>query len=301
MYPLSRFFRNLSKLGKFPKIIQSLLLGRSVFIFQMGRVGSTSILEAIQTALNEQNTIPRQHRLPSFYNRSRSALYLDRNHTFQTDFAEYRRKVILWRTRLGLPISVICPIREPIARSVSAFFYFYYLSMAEYDPECLNIPAKDLTPLFLMNSRPLKVGDVLHDSPYKNSVISGNERAEHNFSLNWFDKHFQPQLHIDVYKKPFPIDRKWQIYRRGFTRVLLYRADLKQSEQAKLVSHFLGLKLGEIKPKNESTHRIYSKLYSQFRESVKLPEQYIRQMHDSRFARHFWSPEELKAAADKWR
>ena len=108
-------------------------------------------------------------------------------------------------------------------------------------------------------------------------------------------------MRIDVYKQPFPKDRKWQVYRRGFTRVLVYRIDLERSEQIKLISRFLGIQLDEIRFENTAKDKDYAELYSQFRESVKLPEQYIRRMHDSRFAQHFWSPAELKAAADKWR
>ena len=81
----------------------------------------------------------------------------------------------------------------------------------------------------------------------------------------------------------------------------MYRNDLKRSEQTKLISRFLGIKLDEIRLENSSEDKDYAERYSQFRESAKLPEQYIRRMHDSHFAQHFWSPEELKAAADKWR
>ena len=119
--------------------------------------------------------------------------------------------------------------------------------------------------------------------------------------LTWFDKYFRPLTRIDVYKQPFSIDRKWQIYKRGFTRVLVYRIDLKLSEQTKLISSFLGIKLDAIRLENDSKDKDYVELYPQFRESVKLPERYIRRMHDSRFAQHFWSPQELKAVADKWR
>ena len=98
------------------------------------------------------------------------------------------------------------------------------------------------------------------------------------YTLDWFDRYFRLLTRIDVYKKPFPIDRKWQTYRRGFTRVLVYRNDLKLSEQAELISHFLGIKLGEIQNRNS----VKNENYSRFCESVKLPEWYIRRTHDSR-------------------
>ena len=195
--------------------------------------------------------------------------------------------MILWHARLGLPLSVICPIREPIARDVSAFFYWCLRYQKNQDLTA-NADLGELEELFLKDSRP-------HGRDHIPTL------AEHRFTLNWFDEHLKPLTRIDVYKQPFPIDRKWQIYRRGFTRVLVYRIDLERSEQAKLISRFLGIKLDELRPENRSEDRRYAELYSRFRESVKLPEQYIRRMHDSRFAKHFWSPAELKSAADKWR
>ena len=83
--------------------------------------------------------------------------------------------------------------------------------------------------------------------------------------------------------------------------MLVYRNDLKRSEQTELISRFLGIKLNEIRSENGAENMDYVELYSRFRESVKLPEEYIGRMHDSRFAKHFWSAQELKAEADKWR
>ena len=185
---------------------------------------------------------------------------------------------------------MICPVREPIARDVSAFFYFH----CQGNPELVeNTNLGELEELFLTDSRPKKF---YSHPPYSNAP------AEHSWTLNWFDEHFKPLTRIDVYRQPFPIDRKWQVYRRGFTRVLVYRIDLERSEQAKLISRFLGIKLDEMRSSNVArNNKNYAELYSRFRESVKLPEQYIRRMHDSRFAQHFWSPEELNAMADKWR
>ena len=277
-------FRNILKLRKVPRFMRGLLFKRIIFIFQMGRVGSTSIRLAVQEYLGDQyegddpwnvreigNTILAHcHRI----------VYL----------RGFYRAMILWRVRLGLPANIICPIREPIARDVSAFFYFY----CQFVPDLLeNANLGELEEVFLTDSRPqpkrseLRPRRILH--------------SDHGFVLNWFDEHFKPLTRIDVYKQPFPIDRKWQTYRRGFTRILLYRIDLKRSEQAKLMSRFLGSKLDELVFENTAENKNYIELYSRFRESVKLPEWYISRMHDSRFAKHFWSPQELKTAADEWR
>ena len=257
-------------LYKVLKIIRRLLFGRLILVFQMGKVGSRSALVAIHTSLGESE------RVGSTYREIGNTIVIHKH------IYSYDKSSSLWRVRRGLPAKIICPIREPIARDVSAFFHFYC------SPESLeNTNFGEIEKLFLSDSRP------------RVSVVS--KAAAHKFTLNWFDWHFRPLTGIDVYKKPFPIDRKWQIYKRGFLQVLVYRIDLKRSEQTELVSRFLGIELNEIGLENYSKGQFYAEHYSQFHKSVKLPESYIRQMHDSRFAKHFWSPEELKLAADKWR
>ena len=289
-------FRNLARLREALELIRVLLFKRTILVFQMGKVGSLSVLYAIHRSLEEQEGIKDVLKYV-YYGHRFSFIPFGASKPLR----HFYRYVTVWRAKLGLPLSVICPIREPIARDVSAFFYLYYRYMAERNSGYLKVPINDLTNLFLMDSRQEAVGDLFQDIRKKRPIVSNSYTAEQQFALNWLDEHLKPQTHIDVYRQPFPIDRKWQIYKRGFTRVLLYRTDLKRSEQTKLISRFLGIKLDEIGPENTAKGKNYAKLYSQFRESAKLPEQYIRRMHDSRFAQHFWSPEELKAAADKWR
>ena len=253
----------------------------------MGKAGSLSAFVAIQRSLEEQEGQRFQREVINTrgvgdgkggFIHSSSKYILIHGHMISIgDFYSFIR----WPARLGLPLKLICPIREPIARDVSVFFNFH---LQYYRPHLFaKTDLRELEELFLADSRPA------------DAIIN------HSFALNWFDEHFKPLTRIDIYKQPFPIDRKWQIYRRGFTRVLVYRNDLKRSEQTKLISRFLGIQMDEIRPRNTTKNKDYAEPYSRFRESVKLPEQYIRRMHDSRFAQHFWSQEELKEAADKWR
>ena len=277
---MSSIFRNLLKLRNVPRYIRGFLFRRIIYIFQMGKVGSGSIHLAVHRFLAEQDRGHSQERRNTMLFHSHRISLLKRSH----------RLMVLSRAQLGLPLKVIVPIREPIARDVSAFFHFY----CQRVPSILeNTSLRELEELFLADPRP-KLNSPLQPAHWA-------PHAERQFTLNWFDRHFKPLTRIDVYRQPFPIDRKWQIYRRGFTQVLVYRNDLKRSEQTKLISRFLGINLNEVRLENGSENLDYAEHYSRFRESVKLPEQYIRRMHDSRFAQHFWSPQELKAAADKWR
>ena len=282
--------QNLLRLRKAPQFMQGLLFKRIILVFQMGKVGSLSAFFAIERSLG-------QNWRTSGWSRETRDTILIHIHRFphHTIWAPYRA-MILWRARLGLPLKIICPIREPIARDVSAFFRFFVVAV----PGLFNIKNTNLgetEKMFLEYSGQIEPTDHFKDLLYKHPVLANDPIVQHQFGLEWFDKQLRPLTRIDVYKQPFPRDRKWQIYRRGFIRVLVYRVDLERSEQTKLISRFLGIKLDEVGYTNISR----SKLYIQFRESTKLPERYIRRMHDSRFAKHFWSQEELKAAADKWR
>ena len=271
--------QNLLRLRKIPDFIGALLFKRIILIFQPGKVGSLSAFFAIKRSLG-------QNWRTSGWSRETRDTILIHSHR-GPDIELYYRSMILWRARLGLPLKIICPIREPIARDVSAFFHF----VCTLPRMPANADLGELEELFLADSRTQR--------GYRNTRRTG--LAEHSFTLSWLDKYFKPLTRIDVYKQPFPIDRKWQVYRRGFTRVLLYRTDLERSEQTKLISRFLGIELDEMRPRNVAKDKNYAELYSRFRESVKLPEHYIGRMHNSRFAQHFWSPQELKTAADKWR
>ena len=111
--------KTLLKLRKIPKFIRDLLFKRVIFVFQMGKVGSSSAFFAVREYLEEQDE---GH---GYWNkREIGNTVLIHRHMVSGLKGSYRR-MVLWRARLGLPIKVICPIREPIARDVSAFFSFY--------------------------------------------------------------------------------------------------------------------------------------------------------------------------------
>ncbi len=76
------------------------LLYPPVYIFQMGKVGSASVLETLK------DQIP--------------------GHVFHVHnyckFDLFQRRLFLFRKFFHLPVKVITPIREPVSRNVSAFF-----------------------------------------------------------------------------------------------------------------------------------------------------------------------------------
>lgn len=191
------------------------------------------------------------------------------------DLADREKLALRWRRRLNLPVLVVSPVRDPLSRNVSAFFQTFRrdtgLQLTDRDwttPELLN--------LFL-------------------------QRYPHQVCLDWFDVHFYPTFHIDIFDEPFPVAQKWQIYQQGAVRLLVYRTDLPHESQAEILSRFLGTSIVKLDFDNVAENKEYAALYRQFCQEVILPEDYVSRMAESRYFRHFWSSEEIGTLSRKWR
>jgi len=229
------------------------LVTTPIFVFQMGKVGSTSLTSTLSN---------RYHGL------------VKQAHNEQM-LTEKQKTRILWRNRLKLPIYVICPVREPLSRNLSAFFENFCRDTG------LNFSDKEWT------------SDELLDLFLKH--------YPHNVCLEWFDNSLRTTFGIDVFSQPFPTKQKWQIYKYKSIRVLIYRSDLDHSKQLDIVSKFVGQELSEWSYSNISASKEYAEIYKRFISSVKLPDIYISIMCNSKFCRQFWSKEEVEMIKERFK
>ena len=161
--------------------MRGLLFKRIIFVFQMGKVGSQSAFESIQRSLKGQKGQKGQSFQRRVMNkrgvmngkggRMHSSSKYILIHGHMISFWDFYNFIIRWLARLGLPLTVICPIREPIARDVSAFFNFHVQSHPHL---FAKTDLRELEKLFLADSRP---ADAI---------------TNHSFALNWFDEQFKP-------------------------------------------------------------------------------------------------------------
>jgi len=224
-----------------------------VYVYQMGKVGSTSLEATIE---------------------SKTKGVFARSHYFY-DMPVNRQKWLVARLKCHMPVNVICPIREPISRNVSAFFQNFTrdtgLSFTDQ-----KFSYMELKQLFL-------------------------DCYPHNIALEWFDRNMKPFFGLDVYQEAFPIEKKWAIYQSGSARVLVYRSDLDRHKQLDVVSDFLKLKLDGWVYGNVAEDKEYKELYKAFCSSVDLPEVYLKMINGSSYAKQFWSECERESNANRWR
>jgi hypothetical protein len=207
----------------------------------MGKVGSTSILRS----------------LVSQY----PGLVLHA-HVFDGHYYEPRVvRLHRWWTATGKSLKVISPVREPVARNVSAFFENFERETGVPFPES-TFSIQELKKIFL-SSYP-------HEEP-----------------LEWFDQHILSNFGIDVFDKPFPASGV-ATYAKNNVSILVMRAEISNTAKAQAIMHFLGLERFVIQDSNIGHAKPYAHIYAQFKRQVLLPQAYITRMHGSKYFRHFY-------------
>lgn len=145
---------------------------------------------------------------------------------------------------------VISPIREPIARNISAYFE--------------NYPQGGRT------RYPLTMYDFIYTS-------------QHFVPLIWFDYEFLPVWGIDVYSKPFDTEVGWQIYEQDNVRALVIRLESFDRWQAAYEAL-----TDQNAPVVHHDHRTTGSAYERFKRKEVVPEFYKRFIGTSKFAQHFY-------------
>lgn len=167
--------------------------------------------------------------------------------------------------------------REPVGRNISTFFLtienFFEDFFRRY--ECGEISLEQVLETFLREYR-------------------------HEMPLQWFDKEVGEVFGIDVYEPAFPMEKGYQIIKNGNVEILLIKMERLNDCFQEAFENFLGtripnLALTHITEKDPSYY-----MYKEFLGKVTIPAEYLEQMYGSRFAKHFYRPEEIQDLMDKW-
>jgi hypothetical protein len=172
------------------------------------------------------------------------------------------------------PLKVIALVDDPVAINLAA--YFQNLDLAfQMQAACTHLSM--------------------------DAIIQGFfERHQHTFPLAWFSKEVHQTLGIDVYARPFPHKDKAVRLEGGGHELLVLRKDLDDAEKGKLLDDFLGITGLDIQHAHAENERHHPDLYQDFVAALKLPQTYLSQMYDSKYARHFYTEAEIHQLREKW-
>ncbi|GIL15442.1 MAG: hypothetical protein BroJett039_06150 [Chloroflexota bacterium] len=122
----------------------------------------------------------------------------------------------------------------------------------------------------------------------------------HNTADAWFDAQMRPVFNIDVFQEPFDHARGYQICQSKTNRLLVMRLEDLRRVVTPAMQEFLNIPNFTLTAANISETKGYGEIYKQFVEQARLPHEYVERMHNTRYARHFYSKQELDADARFW-
>lgn len=178
----------------------------------------------------------------------------------------------------GSHCQVISLVRDPAAVNVSGFFQ----QATWWPPELRS----------------------LCDEPSAECIAALQARFltwyPHDFPLHWFQMEMEPVFGIDVYAQTFPKQAGYQIIKGEFADLLLIKLEQLDACGSEALGEFLGRKAEPLTRSNTAVDKWYSPLYSAFKQSLQLSDDYLDQLYRSPYTTHFYTPEEVEAFWRRW-
>lgn len=127
-------------------------------------------------------------------------------------------------------------------------------------------------------------------------VISYFTLGQADWILEWFAHGFFRG--IDVYASEFDRSAGYTIIEQNHAKVFLYRMEnLPRLEEP--LSQFAGLPL-RFDRINTATGKAYSEIYKEVVATLRFPQADVERVLDSRFARHFYTEQEIETMRQRW-
>lgn len=272
----ARFLRRRSalvdRLATYVETGHQLVTSDPVLIFSIGKVGTTSVAASIETAtgrpvikahgLSDEGLRIRLERESELTDRPRG---IWANQWLRRDLALRRRH--RWQ--------IISGVRDPVAIAASAYFYNRRMHLAAGQ----TVPVAD--------------DDVAGHARGVESIIEHFTHHE-----DWFRDEMQTVTGIDVFAEPFSTDDGHARYSLGrFSLLTLRQEDLRRVGPSAL-GEFLGLDGSCELP--ERNMGVEDPVYARFRTERQLDRSVVEASYATRFAQHFYAPDELERMAAKW-
>lgn len=241
-----------------------------LFVFQMGKVGSTT----------HEETLEARYRYYHLHNRA----------DFDLKFEPYR---VGRQTTEADYFDIITATRDPLGRKISCFFHHLAVSREN--------PTAEFSFCFDSVEAALSAG--------MDELIARFQAWEDAIpeATQWFDHHFEPATGIRIFDHDFDPEKGWQIFREGKWRILVLRFEDIGKNHLDALNEFVVGRYGEssridrLWPANLSSRKWYFDLMNEFRQKIRFSEADIEAAYCTPYARYFYSDKELASMRSKWR
>jgi hypothetical protein len=271
----SALVRTSRKIARNAYFFSSIYLQRQtpIIVFQMGKVGSTSVALSLHQIVND---------CPIFHVHFLNALRLVQliayyeNKDLQPPHHLYmglrvHRHII----RRRHPAKFITMVRDPIARNISSAFQNFELTTGLQSAAEQMLSRHTLT-------------EMMH--------AYGLDQ----FPLTWFDEEIKTTLGIDVFAQPFSHEQGYSQYQNKPFDLLLIKAESDDAVKEKAIADFLGLENFRLTRTNVGESKIYADDYQFVKDNLVFSAHEIDPMYRSKFVTHFYTPQEIATMKAHW-
>ncbi len=242
-----------------------------LLVLQMGKVASTSIAHALDE-VGDWNVV-HIHHLDRGRIERLSKLNAERGITPPPNLLRSQAVLDWLQTNPG-QVQIVSAVRDPVARNLSAFF--------ENAHNFLKID-----------------GGEIRNAPEETAEIFVSTYRQTN-ALDWFDANIRRVFKLDVFSREFDHEHKRLIAKNARCRLIVVRAEDDNAVKGQAIARHLGLSQLDLGRANIAETKSYAAHYEQVKAIVRLPEDVLDKLYDSRLSRHFYTDEEIAGFRARW-
>jgi hypothetical protein len=240
----------------------------NILIYQMGKVGSTSLEESIPQSIHLHRLYNINHNHLFYSPRGRSFIYGLLGNLFDA-----MRRIAIRRRK---KIKIITLMRDVYARNTSAFFQNFAFWVMDYSGKVVAESRKE-NPDFIYEV-------------FENDF-------DHDYPLTWFDKELTKFTGVNILAHPFDKENGYTRIQQGKYDILVLK--LENIDKAKnAIEEFAGIKL-VLQNSNISEHKWYGPVYKNFKQNYIPTEAYLDKLYGAEISQHFYTGEELEQFKSK--
>lgn len=272
-----------------------------ILVYQMGKVGSTSVVASLKEA-GISNPVYHVHQLRYYKLKSRIKKNIKRlnenrkrrdldghfrmyRHLYLNYLIRQLESHILLRKKLDenfneISWKVITLVRDPIMRQISGFFFNFHNRPELLDEKGQFLKEKSMKAL-------------------KHQVIKRLIRPW-NWSLRWFDREFKEVLKVDPYKFPFNHDKGYSfIYTKNLSILIIKLEKLNQCFP-EAIYKFINKNDLQLIKRNIAEKKFYYNAYKYVVNNIAFGYKFCKRVYSSKFIKHFYSKDEIENFIMKW-
>ena len=236
----------------------------STIIYQMGKVGSSSIKYSL-----EKSKLNPLHIHRYYITNIETSIGINP----RLLFSMYRKKIFFFYLIKFKKVKIISFYRDPIKRNISSFFQnlkFYFSKN-----ELKKIQYNDLEKKFNQLSN-------IHQTPNL-----------------WFHSEFNSSLNLDIFNHTFNKEKGFKIIKEKNIEIFICRTD-KINLLSKELGAFLEIDNFEIINTNIGSQKWYKDLYLEFKENYVPSKEMINFLYDSDTCNYFFTINEINEMKNIW-